>query len=202
MTGARLARTFRFAGVSRLLPVTQTGGTARPRVPGRRTAQASVIVRPSRRRRAGELLAARLDQLEEAERRVLERGAVEGEIFHRDAVQALAPDETQVTPRLAALVRKELIRPDTSHLAGEDGFRFRHLLIGDAAYDALPKAVRAELHERFAAWLEQRGAELVELDEILGHHLEQAARYKSELGQPDAELAERAGDRLAAAGRR
>ena len=72
---------------------------------------------------------------------VLERGAVEGEIFHRGAVQALAPEETQVTPRLAALVRKELIRPDRPQLAGEDGFRFRHLLIRDAAYDALPKAI-------------------------------------------------------------
>ena len=66
------------------------------------------------------LLAARLDQLETAERSVLERGAIEGEIFHRGAVQALAADETQVTPRLAALVRKELIRPDTPQLAGED----------------------------------------------------------------------------------
>ena len=74
------------------------------------------------------LLAARLDQLEPAERSVLERGAIEGEIFHRGAVQALAPEETQVTPRLAALVRKELIRPDKPQLAGEDGFRFRHLL--------------------------------------------------------------------------
>ena len=58
------------------------------------------------------LLAARLDQLDEAERTVLERGSVEGEIFHRGAVQALAPEEPQVTPRLAALVRRELIRPD------------------------------------------------------------------------------------------
>ncbi len=149
------------------------------------------------------LLAARLDQLETAERSVLERGAVEGEIFHRGAVQALAPDEIQVTPRLAALVRKELIRPDKTQLAGEDGFRFRHLLIRDAAYDALPKATRAELHERFAAWLEQHGAELVELDEILGYHLEQACRYRAELGLPtDGELAAAARRRLTAAGRR
>ena len=63
------------------------------------------------------LLAARLDQLEPPERAVLERGAVEGEIFHRGAVQALA-DEPQVTPRLAALVRKELIRPDAPQLPG------------------------------------------------------------------------------------
>jgi tetratricopeptide (TPR) repeat protein len=121
------------------------------------------------------LLAARLDQLETAERSVLERAAIEGEIFHRGAVHALSADETQVTPHLAALVRKELIRPDKPQLAGEDGFRFRHLLLRDAAYEALPKAVRAELHERLATWLEQHGAELVELDELLGYHLEQPA---------------------------
>ncbi len=162
-------------------------------------AEGDVVVPPTLQA----LLAARLDQLQSAERTVLERGAIEGEIFHRGAVQALAPDETQVTPRLAALVRKELIMPDKPQLAGEDGFRFRHLLIRDAAYDALPKAVRAELHERFAAWLEQHGAELVELDEILGYHLEQACRYRSELGMPqDDELAAAARRRLAAAGRR
>jgi len=148
------------------------------------------------------LLAARLDQLDGPERGVLERGAVEGEMFHRGAVQALGPDELQVTPRLAALVRRELIRPDSAQLPGEDGFRFRHLLIRDAAYDSLPKALRAELHERFAGWLEHRAADLVELDEIVGYHLEQAARYRNELGQPQPALAERAGERLAGAGRR
>ena len=91
-----------------------------------------------------------------------------------------------MTPRLAALVRKELIRPDRPQLPGEDAFRFRHLLIRDAAYDALPKATRAELHERFADWLEEHGADLVELDEILGYHLEQAYRYRRELGSTTA----------------
>ena len=148
------------------------------------------------------LLAARLDQLDTSERSVLERGAVEGEIFHRGAVQALAPEETQVMPRLAALVRKELIRPDTPQLVGEDGFRFRHLLVRDAAYDALPKAVRADLHARFAAWLEQHGVGLVELDEIMGYHLEQACRYRAELGTSDEGLAEAARNRLLSAGRR
>ena len=149
------------------------------------------------------LLAARLDQLDPAERGVLERGAVEGEIFHRAAVQALAPGETQVTPRLAALVRKELIRPDRGQLVGEDGFRFRHLLLRDAAYDALPKSVRADLHQRFASWLEEHGAELVELDEILGYHLEQVCRYRAELGGPDDPmLAAAARRRLTASGQR
>jgi class 3 adenylate cyclase len=147
------------------------------------------------------LLAARLDQLDEPERRVLERGAVEGELFHRGAVQALAPEEPQVTARLTALVRRELVRPDRALLAGDDGFRFRHLLIRDAAYDSLPKSVRAELHERFADWLVSH-TELVELDEIVGYHLEQTVGYRRELGQPVDGLAERAAERLAAGGRR
>ena len=148
------------------------------------------------------LLAARLDQLEPSERSVLECGAVEGRVFHRSAITALLEDETNLSRKLVALVRKELVRPARAQLAGDEAYRFRHLLIRDAAYDALPKAVRAELHQRFAVWLEERGADLVELDEILGYHLEQAARYRQELGQADAELAERAGERLAAAGRR
>ena len=149
------------------------------------------------------LLAARLDQLEPGERRILECGAIEGEIFHRGAVQALAPEETQVTPRLAALVRKELIRPDRPQIAGEDGFRFRHLLIRDAAYEALPKSSRADLHQRLAAWLEEHGTELVEIDEILGYHLEQASRTAPSSDLPDdAELAAAARRRLTAAGQR
>ena len=149
------------------------------------------------------LLGARLDQLDPAERSVLERGAIEGEIFHRGAVQALAPDDTQVTPRLAALVRKALIRSDKPLLPGDDAFRFRHILIRDTAYDALPKATRADLHQRFASWLEQHGTDLAELDEILGYHLEQACNYHVELGTlADGTLAAAARRRLAAAGRR
>jgi class 3 adenylate cyclase/tetratricopeptide (TPR) repeat protein len=149
------------------------------------------------------LLAARIDQLEGPERTVLECGAVEGETFHRGAVQALAAPETTVTPRLAALVRKELIAPDKAVIPGDDGFRFRHLLIRDAAYEALPKRTRADLHASFAGWLEEHGAALVELDELLGYHLEQAVRYREELGEPtDEVLASSGRERLTAAGRR
>jgi class 3 adenylate cyclase/tetratricopeptide (TPR) repeat protein len=144
------------------------------------------------------LLAARLDQLESADRGVLERGAVEGEVFHRGPLQALSSDE--VSPQLGSLVRKELIRPDSGLLPAEDAFRFCHLLIRDAAYDALPKAIRAELHERFADWLDEHGESLVERDELVGYHLEQAHRYRTELGQPDGALGERAAARLGAAG--
>ena len=108
-----------------------------------------------------------------------------------------------MTPRLAALVRKALIRSDKPQLSGEDAFRFRHLLIRDAAYDALPKGTRADLHERFAFWLEEHGAELVELDELLGYHLEQTCGYRAELGMTDDGIAAAAARRhLMAGGRR
>jgi class 3 adenylate cyclase/tetratricopeptide (TPR) repeat protein len=150
------------------------------------------------------LLAARLDQLPPDERSVLERGSIEGHLFHTAAVQALdagAPVEAE----LAALVRKDLIRPDSPQLAAFEAYRFSHLLIRDSAYDALPKATRAELHERFADWLDENAPNLVERDEFLGYHLEQAYRYRSELHPLDAEaraLGERAAAHLAAAGRR
>jgi DNA-binding SARP family transcriptional activator/tetratricopeptide (TPR) repeat protein len=149
------------------------------------------------------LLAARVDQLDPAERELLGCGAVEGELFHRGAVETLTacPAEHQ----LAGLVRKELLQPDRSQLAAEDAYRFRHVLIRDAAYDALPKSTRAGLHERLASWLEHHGGDLVERDEIVGYHLQQAHRYRTELGDPEPEirlLRERAAGFLAAAGRR
>ena len=148
------------------------------------------------------LLAARLDQLDPAERSVLERGSVEGRTFHRGAVAAMSDSDGFIDQRLVALVRKELVRPDRAQLTGDDAYRFRHLLIRDAAYDALPKATRADLHRRFAEWLEQHGEGLVELDEILGYHLEQAALYLAELGRDDPALALAAGERLGVAGSR
>jgi len=151
------------------------------------------------------LLAARLDQLDSRERHVLEHASIEGEVFHRGGVAALSREESQVDTRLTALVRKDLLRPWRAQLAGEDGYRFRHLLIRDAAYTALSKATRAELHERFAVWLDERGADLIEIDEIVGYHLEQAFRYRDELGpisDDDRRVRRRAGELLARAGRR
>jgi class 3 adenylate cyclase/tetratricopeptide (TPR) repeat protein len=148
------------------------------------------------------LLAARLDRLDAEERAVMERGSVEGKLFHTGAVASLVPDALRpnVRSRLLALARKELIRPDRAQFAGEDAFRFRHLMIRDAAYHAMPKEQRAELHERFAAWLEQAAGErLPEYEEILAHHLEQAYRYRLELGPADErarELASAAANRL------
>ena len=154
------------------------------------------------------LLAARLDGLSREERSVIESAAVEGKTFHRGAVTALAsePLRPQVRDRLAGLMRMELVRPDHAAFAGEEAYRFRHLLIRDAAYQGLAKQTRSELHERFAGWLESMAADRpVEYEEIIAYHLEQAYRYRAELGPPDAvasELAKRSGTLLAHACRR
>jgi class 3 adenylate cyclase/tetratricopeptide (TPR) repeat protein len=148
------------------------------------------------------LLQARLDRLGADERAVIESGAVEGQVFHRSAVHELAREAARdgVEQNLVGLVRKELIRPDQATFPNDDAFRFRHLLIRDAAYDSLPKEARADLHERFGDWLENR-TDLVELDEIVGFHLEQAVEYRRELGTDDASLAARAARHLGRAGR-
>jgi len=154
------------------------------------------------------LLTARLDRLEPGERSVIERAAVIGKEFWRGAISELTPEEERVAagPRLMTLARKEFIEPSVSIFPDEDGFRFRHILIRDAAYLGIPKLTRAELHESYAGWLERAvGERANEVDEIIGYHLEQAHGYRAELGASgpgSAELATRAGERFVSAGRR
>jgi class 3 adenylate cyclase/tetratricopeptide (TPR) repeat protein len=132
------------------------------------------------------LLGARLDRLPEDERGAAERGAVEGQIFHRGAVRELAERPDSVDAALAGLEVKELIRPAESSVLDDLAFGFRHLLIRDAAYRAVPKRLRSTLHERYARWLERIvGARSVEYAELLGYHVEQAYRYRAELGPVD-----------------
>ncbi len=99
------------------------------------------------------LLAARIDRLEPAERAVLQRGSVEGRLFHRGGVGALLDDDVGLGGTLLALVRKEFVRPDRSLYPGDDGFRFNHVLIRDVAYASMPKELRSRLHSHLADWL-------------------------------------------------
>jgi tetratricopeptide (TPR) repeat protein len=71
-------------------------------------------------------------------------------------------------------------------------------------YASVLKATRAELHEKFARWLEGDPQERAsELEEIVGYHLERSYELRKEL-DPAAEgldaLANEAGERLGAAG--
>jgi AAA ATPase domain/Adenylate and Guanylate cyclase catalytic domain len=151
------------------------------------------------------LLDARISRLGPEERSVLERAAVAGRVFSRGAVRALSlsTERSAVEPRLSALVQKQLIRPHRTDFGAEHTYRFRHNLIRDAVYQHMSKASRANLHEEFAEWLERPGEiQTAEREEILGYHLEQAFRYRQELGATNEALATVAGEHLARAGQR
>jgi class 3 adenylate cyclase/tetratricopeptide (TPR) repeat protein len=148
------------------------------------------------------VLAARIAGLDPAERKVLERASVEGRNFRWGSVAALLSesDRDGLGRLLMSLVRRQLIQPDPSSSSVEDGFRFQHVLIQEAAYDGLPKEVRGDLHERLARRLTS-GPD--SKDEIVGFHLEQAYRCRFELGlvgERERQLAAEAMARLETAG--
>jgi len=125
------------------------------------------------------VLTARVASLDQGERRVLEHASVEGRNFRWKVVADLLPEEARESlgRDLMALVRRQLIEPDPSVFAGEDGFRFSHVLIREAVYEGLPKEACADLHEQLADRLSGGGE-----PEVVGHHLEQAFRARSQLG--------------------
>jgi class 3 adenylate cyclase/tetratricopeptide (TPR) repeat protein len=138
----------------------------------------------------------RLDRLEVGERAVLERASVTGRSFTLEAVLDVTPphERGKVRSSLLALTRKHFVRADTN--VPDGGFRFHHALIRDAAYDGIPKATRADLHERTAARLADQAAD----EAVVGYHVEQSFMLRRDLGSVDAELGARAGRLLRAAG--
>jgi class 3 adenylate cyclase/tetratricopeptide (TPR) repeat protein len=153
------------------------------------------------------LVASRLDALRGEERAVVDPASVIGLTFALEAVTELVDETVRpgIGDDLNVLVIKQFVRqlPDEEVL-----FRFGHQIIRDTAYGSLLKRSRAVLHERFVTWAErinkERGREL-EFEEILGYHLEQAYRYRTEIGVIDEtarEIALRAAEKLSSAGRR
>ena len=154
------------------------------------------------------LLTARLDRLGPAERSVIERGAVMGQLFFAGAVKELVPEgvREQVDQCLEGLIRKQLVRPAESFIAGEQAYRFLHILIREAAYHGLLKRTRAEMHERFVGWAERVDPDrAVEFAEIRGYHLEEAFLILAQLGPLDQhglEVGLRGAHYLSSAGKR
>jgi tetratricopeptide (TPR) repeat protein len=131
------------------------------------------------------LLEARLAQLPEPERAALERGSVEGEVFHRGAVIALsdADSNPNAGDALEGLVHRGILRLAPAAFVNDAAYSFGHLLLRDAAYRAIPKKLRARLHEGFAGWIEAQTTDRIpEYEEIIGYHLEQAYRSWEALG--------------------
>jgi len=149
------------------------------------------------------VLAARIDRLEPGERPLLEHASVQGRSFYVGAVEELLPvsDRAAMAAHLVSLVHKQLIRAERSDLPGQDAFRFAHALIREAAYQGMPRQLRAELHEQVAHWLQKWPGPR---DETIGHHFSEAYRHLAELGpigERERGLAAAAAEWLGAAGR-
>jgi class 3 adenylate cyclase/tetratricopeptide (TPR) repeat protein len=166
--------------------------------------QVSVSIPPT----ISALLAARLDRLGQEERTVIAGASVIGQVFYGGAVEELSPPvvKPKVRTSLSVLEAKLLVRPDPSAFVEEQVFAFRHVLIRDAAYAAVLKRTRGELHERFASWLEKVAGERIgEYEEIVGYHLEQGFLHFRALGRKDGRIegvGRRAAQHLSSAGKR
>lgn len=133
---------------------------------------------------------------------MVEGAAVLGRDFRLEAIAELLPAKARAPLRrnLDALVAKGLVQPRPAGPGGAEVFRFRHVLVQQAAYRAIPKSRRAELHQLVAGLRSGPGAQ----DEIVGYHLERAYRYRAELGrvgEPERVLAAEAAERLGRAAR-
>jgi DNA-binding SARP family transcriptional activator len=154
----------------------QSGSDARPALPP--TIQA--------------LLSARLQRLGPGASSVLVRAAIVGKDFGEREVRGLLPVEARgpLSRNLQTLIAKGLVQRGPPGRGLDEEYSFRHILITEAAYRSIPKSLRAQLHHRYADWLEAIVSEpLPARSEILGHHLEQSVRYRTELGPADPESA-------------
>jgi len=152
------------------------------------------------------LLSARLQRLGPGAGSVLARAAIIGKDFGEQQVRALLPAEARapLSRNLQTLVAKGLVQHAPSGTRPAVEYSFRHILIQEAAYRAIPKSLRAELHHRFGDWLENVFPDpFPGRTEILGYHLEQSVRYRTELWPADPDsgaLSHRAAEYLDIAG--
>jgi class 3 adenylate cyclase/tetratricopeptide (TPR) repeat protein len=141
------------------------------------------------------IIAARLDTLAPEEKALLQDAAVLGKVGWLGALATLAglPRWT-VEQHLHALERRELLRRERrSTVAGERQYAFRHVLVRDVAYGQLPRAARADRHQRAAQWIEALSPDRAEdRAELLAHHYQAALQFARAAGQDTAMLAERA----------
>lgn len=130
------------------------------------------------------LLAARIDALPADEKRVLQEAAVIGRIFWETPLTETLGG-LDVGHTLLSLERKGLVlAQQTSSIAGENEYLFRHVLIRDVAYTSVPKTRRARAHADVAAWIERLAGERIEeFGEVVAHH------YRSAIAGEDADLA-------------
>jgi len=154
------------------------------------------------------LLEARVDRLPTSEREVLEAAAIVGKAFSDEDLEDLRPEANaaEMTAALDALCRRDLLVLQRFSSPGSRQYAFRHILVHEVVYRAIPREVRAADHERFGrASIDRADEGLAAVQEIVGYHLETAYHLRRGLTVDpveEAALGRLAGSHLAAAGRR
>ena len=137
-------------------------------------------------------LMARLDRLGPA-KEVIQVGAVIGGEFSYELLHAVHPiTEEDLQRALRALADAELLY--VRGIAPDATYQFKHALIRDAAYEALLKSRRRDLHRLIASTIDEKFPALREA------HPEMLARHWTEAGETEAAIAgwSRAGQTAAA----
>jgi class 3 adenylate cyclase len=149
------------------------------------------------------IIAARLDSLPDAEKRLLQDAAVVGKVFWPGSLAAISGVErADVEQQLRSLVRKDFIRRERrGSVEGESEHSFNHILVRDVAYGQIPRGERAEKHRRIAEWLEASGR-TEDQAELLAHHYTSALELIQAANAAAGDLPARARAALRAAGSR
>jgi class 3 adenylate cyclase/tetratricopeptide (TPR) repeat protein len=137
-------------------------------------------------------LMARLDRLGEA-KEIIQIGSIIGSDFSYELLHAVHPiPEANLQRALCTLTDAELLY--VRGIAPEATYQFKHALIRDAAYEALLKSRRKELHRSVAETIDQKFAPIKEA------HPEVLARHWTEAGEPEAAITQwqKAGERAIA----
>lgn len=132
------------------------------------------------------LIAARLDELDPADRGLVADAAVLGQSFTLAGVAAVAGvDPATLEPRLRALVRRELLVQAADPRSPERGqYAFVQALIREVAYNTLAKRDRKVRHLAAARFFESLGTD--ELAAALAGHYLAAQGYATDGPEADA----------------
>jgi len=149
------------------------------------------------------IIAARLDALPLEEKLLLQDAAVVGKVFWLGTLERIGDlDRSSAEQLLHALERKEFVRRERRSSVGDESqYGFRHILVRDVAYAQIPRAARAEKHERAAAWIESLGRP-DDHAEMLAHHYLSALEFAQAAGEELPDIVDHARIALRAAGDR
>jgi len=118
------------------------------------------------------LIAARLDALPDPQKQLLQDASVCGMVTW-DALLDEVSDVVGTRATLRALVARGLLhRRPRSSIVGVREYEWKHALIRDVAYGALPRAERARRHAQVAGWLRRTSERKHEPLGLIAYHYE------------------------------